>query len=133
MDSWEKLDENTLPPKEAFYSNFNLGNVSDEDYKYAQKVWDVFKITNLGEYHNIYVQGDKFVNLYLSLRLIHDMILPFSNNCDKKLIPLLKNFGKCIIAPSILTYLLNQKNWDGLEEGSCDLERLWPLLFNICL
>ena len=37
MDSWEKLDENTLPPK-AFYSNFNLGNISDENYKYAQKV-----------------------------------------------------------------------------------------------
>ena len=38
MDSWEKLDENTLPPKEAFYSNFNLGNISDENYKCAQKV-----------------------------------------------------------------------------------------------
>ena len=38
MDSWEKLDENTLPPKEAFYSNFNLGNIIDENYKYSQKV-----------------------------------------------------------------------------------------------
>ena len=31
-----------------------------------------------------------FVNSYLSLRLIPDMILPFSNNCDKELIPLLE-------------------------------------------
>ena len=72
MDSWEKLDENTLPPK-AFYSNFNLGNISDENYKYAQKVWGVFKITNLGEYHNIYVQGDT-----LSLS---DVFENFRNKC----------------------------------------------------
>ena len=41
MDSWEKCDENTLPPK-AFYSNLNLEDISDEDYAHAQKVWDVF-------------------------------------------------------------------------------------------
>ena len=66
-----------------------------------------------------------FVNSYLSLRLIHDMILPFSNSYDKKLIPLLENFGKCIAVPSILMYLLNHKNWDNIwEEVSGDPERL---------
>ena len=24
MDSWERFDENTIPPKEAFYSKLNL-------------------------------------------------------------------------------------------------------------
>ena len=38
MASWEKCDENTLPPKEAFYSNLNLEDISDEDYMHAQKV-----------------------------------------------------------------------------------------------
>ena len=38
MDSWEKFDENTLPPKEPFYSNFNLEDINNEDYKHAQKV-----------------------------------------------------------------------------------------------
>ena len=38
MDNWEKFDETTLPPKEAFYSNLNLENISDEDYAYTQKV-----------------------------------------------------------------------------------------------
>ena len=28
----EKFDENTLPPKTAFYSNLNLEDISDEDY-----------------------------------------------------------------------------------------------------
>ena len=37
MDSWEKFDETTLPPKEALYSNLNLEDISDEDYSYAQK------------------------------------------------------------------------------------------------
>ena len=58
MDSWEKFDETTLPPKEAFFSNINLEDISDENYVHAQKVWDVFEIKNLGEYHDLYVQSD---------------------------------------------------------------------------
>ena len=54
MDSWEKFDETTLPPKEAFYSNLNLEDISAEDYAHAQKVWDVFEIKNIGEYHDLY-------------------------------------------------------------------------------
>ena len=37
MDSWEKFDETALPSKEAFYSNLNLENISDDDYAHAQK------------------------------------------------------------------------------------------------
>ena len=58
MDSWEKFDETTLSPKETFHSNLNLEDISDEDYAHAQKVWDVFEIKNLGEYHNLYAQSD---------------------------------------------------------------------------
>ena len=35
-----------LPPKEAFYSNLNLEDITDEDNVHAQKVWDVFEIKN---------------------------------------------------------------------------------------
>ena len=58
MDSWEKCDETTLPPKEAFYSNLNLEDTSDEDYAHTQKVQEIFEIKNLGEYHNLYAQTD---------------------------------------------------------------------------
>ena len=44
MDSWGKCDENALPPKNDFYSNLNLEDISDEDYVHAQKVLDVFEI-----------------------------------------------------------------------------------------
>ena len=57
MDNWGKFDETTLPPKEAFYSNLNLENISDEDYAHAQKVCEVFDIKNRGEYHDLYGQG----------------------------------------------------------------------------
>ena len=35
MDNWEKFDETTVPPKEAFYSELNLEAISDVDYGYA--------------------------------------------------------------------------------------------------
>ena len=72
-DSWEKFDETTLPPKEAFYSNLNLEDISDEDYAHAQKVWDVFEINNRGEYHDLYVQSDTL--------LLADVFENFRNMC----------------------------------------------------
>ena len=73
MDSWEKFDETTLPPKEAFYSNLNLEDISDEDYAHAQKVWDVFEIKNRVEYHDLYVQSDTL--------LLADVFENFRNMC----------------------------------------------------
>ena len=43
MDSWERYNETTFPPKKDFYSNSNLENISDEDYIHAQKVWMYLK------------------------------------------------------------------------------------------
>ena len=37
MDSWEKFDENTIPPKEAFFSESNLENITDKDYEHVEK------------------------------------------------------------------------------------------------
>ena len=73
MDSWERFDENKIPPKEAFYSELNLEDISDEDYAHVQKVWDVFEIKNLGEYHDLYVQSDTL--------LLADMFENFRNMC----------------------------------------------------
>ena len=58
MDSWERFDETSLPDKEAFYSELNLEDITDKDYEHVQKVWEVFGMTNLGEYHDLYVQSD---------------------------------------------------------------------------
>ena len=55
MDSWERFNKTSLPPKKYFYRELNLADISDKVYFHAQKVWDVFKIRNLGEYHDFYV------------------------------------------------------------------------------
>ena len=36
----------------------NLKSVTNEVYIYSQKVWDIFKIKDIGEYHDLYVQAD---------------------------------------------------------------------------
>ena len=58
MGNWRKFDETTPPPKEAFYSELKLEDISDADYAHAQKVWEVFGIKNRGEYHDLYAQSD---------------------------------------------------------------------------
>ena len=39
MESWKKLDEISLPDKEAFHSSLNTENITDIDYRHADKVF----------------------------------------------------------------------------------------------
>ena len=73
MDSWERFNETSLPDKKAFYSELNLEDITDKDYEHAQKVWKVFGIKNLGEYHDLYVQSDTL--------LLADVFENFRNKC----------------------------------------------------
>ena len=57
----KRFDENTIPPKEAFYSKLNLENITYKDYEHAKKAREAFKIKNLGEYHDLYAQCDTFL------------------------------------------------------------------------
>ena len=58
MYSWWKFNKTPLPPKKAFYSELHLEDITDKDYARAQKVWEVFGIRNLGDYHDLHVQTD---------------------------------------------------------------------------
>ena len=55
MDSLERLDETKLPPKEAFYSKLMGEGISNEYYEHAKKVWEVFDMKTLQDYHNLYI------------------------------------------------------------------------------
>ena len=57
----ERFSKSTLPNKKAFYSKLCLEDITDEDYIHAQKVFEEFKLKNLGEYHDLYVQSDKLL------------------------------------------------------------------------
>ena len=75
MDNWEIFNETLLPNKEAFYSNLNMESITDTDYTHANKVFKEFKLKNLGEYHDLYVQSDTL--------LLADVFENFRNMCMK--------------------------------------------------
>ena len=58
MDLTDTFNETSLRVREKFYSNLQLQNISDEEYKHAKKVWDHFKLKTIGEYHDLYVRAD---------------------------------------------------------------------------
>jgi hypothetical protein len=58
MDSFEKFNDNKLPSKKNFFSTLTQTHILDDDYKFAQEVWNKFKIRNMGEYHDFYVNLD---------------------------------------------------------------------------
>ena len=58
MDNWEIFNETSLPSKESFYSNLNMENIDGIDYRHGNNVFDKFKLNNLGDYHDLYVQSD---------------------------------------------------------------------------
>ena len=58
MDSWEKFKEKSLPSKKDLYSNLNMENIEDIDYRHGNNVFKRFKLKNLGEYHDLYIQSD---------------------------------------------------------------------------
>ena len=59
MNNWERFNETSLPSKESFYSNLNMANIDDIDYRHGNNVFNKFKLNNnLGDYHDLYVQSD---------------------------------------------------------------------------
>ena len=75
MDNWERFNEASLPDKKAFYSNLNMEDITDADYRHANKVFKKFKLQQLGDYHDLYVEND---TLFLA-----DVFENFRNMCIK--------------------------------------------------
>ena len=48
MHTWVRFDETSQPDKEAFYNEFNLEDITDQDYDHAQKVFKELGLKNLG-------------------------------------------------------------------------------------
>ena len=58
MNSWAKMDETALPPKEAFFSKLSDTHIQDEQYAHAQQVWESFECKTMGDYHDLYMKSD---------------------------------------------------------------------------
>ena len=61
MTDVSKFDETALPSKQAFYSYLYEEDITDEDYRRAQRIWEHFNIKNLGEYHDLYLMTDVYL------------------------------------------------------------------------
>ena len=71
----KKLDETSLPPKEAFYSKLIGDGITDEDCQRTQIVWKEFNIVSMKHYHNLYNLSD--------VLLLADIFDNFRNICMK--------------------------------------------------
>ena len=76
VDNWERFSEISLPSKKDFYSNLNIENISDIDYRHANNVFKRFKLGNLGDYQDIYVKSDTL--------LLADVSNNFRDMCIKE-------------------------------------------------
>ena len=76
MDNWERFNETLLPSKEVFYRNLNMEDIDDIDYRHGNNVFNKFKLNNLGDYHDLYVQSDTL--------LLADVFENFRDMCLKE-------------------------------------------------
>ena len=74
INDWQKLNiETSLPEKDDFYSQLNIENISDADYKHAKRVCKDFKIRDYMiniVIVNIIIFMFKVMHFYLLIHLI---------------------------------------------------------------
>ena len=73
MDSFSKFNDRELPKREDFYSLLRGEDISEDDYRHAQNVWNTFNLQNMGEYHDLYLQTD--------ILLLTDVFENFRKTC----------------------------------------------------
>ena len=76
VDNWERFNETSLPSKESFYSNLNMEDIDDIDYRHGNNVFHKFKLNNLGDYHDLYVHSETL--------LLADVFENFRDMCLKE-------------------------------------------------
>ena len=86
MNNFKKFDENKLPARKYFFSSAkkrkidNDGKISDghisiEDYLMCEKIWNKYKMKNMGDYHDHYLKNDAL--------LLVDVFEKFIDTCLK--------------------------------------------------
>ena len=74
-DGWNKFNETSIPNKESFYSNLTMENIIEMDYIHANNVFITFKLNNVRDFHDLYVQSDTL--------LLADVFENFRKACIK--------------------------------------------------
>ncbi|XP_044733269.1 uncharacterized protein LOC123295873 [Chrysoperla carnea] len=71
-----KLDEQSLPSIDMFFSTLTDSKISIDEYRHAQNVWKAFNIQTLGEYSDLYLKTD--------VLLLADIFENFRDMCLEK-------------------------------------------------
>ena len=56
MNNWDRFNDTELPKQEYFYSKLYDAHIRNDAYERAKHVWERFKITDMGEYHDLYLR-----------------------------------------------------------------------------
>ena len=56
FNSFGRFRESKLPDIDNFFSSLKDCRISEGEYQRACDVWKVFKIENMGEYHDLYLR-----------------------------------------------------------------------------
>ena len=92
MNSFKRFNEDNLPDKSKFFSSLKDTGINEKEYDRAIKVWKVFKMKNVGEYHDLYLKADvllladvfeKFVETCLNYYRLDPVVL-YGSFEDKK-------------------------------------------------
>ena len=86
MNSFKRFNEDKLCARKCFYSStkdkkisedgkISDGHVSIEDYMVCERIWDKFKMKNMGDYHDHYLKKD--------VLLLTDVFEKFISTCLK--------------------------------------------------
>lgn len=73
MNDFSVFEETSLPPKEKFFSKLKRQGVSQDDYNNAIRIWKMFNMRNMGDYHDHYLK--------LDVVLLAEVWLQFSSLC----------------------------------------------------
>ena len=109
MNNWERFNETSLPNKESFYSNLNMEDINDIDYRHGNNVFNKSKLNNLGDYHDLYVLSDTL--------LLADVFENFRDICLKEYEPDSAHFLS-------LPWCLKKTNIACLKKTNIELELL---------
>ena len=117
MDSWEKMDQQQLPPKEAFHSKVSDSDISDEDYEHAQNVGRTFNIHTNPGYHYLYMMSmlqpfPLHISFIQSLFLRNTSLLKFTQCC----------IHFCIVDVLILADVFEKFRSVSMEQGRFEVD-----------
>ena len=55
---FKRFNEDELPDKNKIFSSLKDSEINEKEYERALNVWKVFKIKDLGQYHDLYLKTD---------------------------------------------------------------------------